>query len=104
MKADAPTTTRIELLTRGAFYLAMIVVAARVGMLETIRDPLPVGPGSLAAPRGAGPATSLFLDLLCCVPALLILLRRVMDSTYVLRWGWTHVVMAALVRPLVRQH
>ena len=96
MKADAPTTTRLELLTRVAFYLALVVVAARVGMQETLRDPLPIGPGSLAAPKAAGPATSLFFDLLCCVPALLILLRRVMDSTYVLRWGWSHLLMGAL--------
>src|SRR5258707_352838 len=74
----------------------MVVVCARVGMTETLRDPLPVGPGSLAAPRSPGPATSLFLDLVCCVPAFLILLRRVMDSTYVLRWGWSHVVMGVL--------
>jgi O-antigen ligase len=86
----------MELLTRGAFYLAMVLVCARVAMLETIRDPMLVGPGSVAAPRGVGPASSLFLDLMCCVPALLILLRRVMDSTYVLRWGWSHVVMGVL--------
>src|SRR3954465_11598341 len=54
------------------------------------------GGGSLAAPRAAGPATSLFLDLMCCVPAMLILLRRVMDASYVLRWGWSHVVMGLL--------
>jgi hypothetical protein len=96
VKADAPTATRFDLITRVAFYLALVIVAARVGMQETLRDPLPVGPGSLAAPKVAGPATSLFLDLLCCVPALLILLRRVIDSTYILRWGWSHVLMGAL--------
>jgi len=96
VKADAPTTTRLELLTRVAFYLALVVVASRVGMQEALRDPLPIGPGSIGAPKTAGPATSLFLDLFCCVPAILILLRRVMDSTYVLRWGWSHVLMGAL--------
>src|SRR3954470_24513216 len=87
---------RLELLTRGAFWLGMVIVCARVGMSETIRDPLPGGPGSIGAPRGGGAWSSLFLDLLCCVPAILILLRRVMDSTYVLRWGWSHVVMGML--------
>src|SRR5215212_6021138 len=87
---------RLELLTRGAFWLAMVIVCARVGMQETLRDPMAVGPGSLAAPRGAGAGTALFLDLLCFVPAFLILLRRVMDATYVLRWGWSHVMMGLL--------
>jgi hypothetical protein len=61
----------MELLTRVAFFLAMVIVCARVGMGEALRDLMPVGPGTVAAPKGAGPATSLFLDLLCCVPAML---------------------------------
>src|SRR3982750_4345126 len=84
---------RVELLTRVAFFLGMVIVCARVGMGEALRDLMPVGPGTVAAPKGAGPATSLFLDLLCCLPAMLILLRRVMDSTYVLRWTWSFVIM-----------
>src|SRR5438477_6697869 len=86
----------MELLTRVAFFLAMVIVCARVGMGEALRDLMPVGPGTVAAPKGAGPATSLFLDLMCCLPAMLILLRRVMDETYVLRWTWSFVIMGAL--------
>src|SRR5436190_7034164 len=86
----------MELLTRVAFFLGMVIVCARVGMGESLRDLMPVGPGTVGAPKGAGPASSLFLDLLCCVPAMLILLRRVMDETYVLRWTWSFVIMGVL--------
>jgi O-antigen ligase len=87
---------RVELLTRVAFWLALVIVCARAAMSEVIRDPMTVGPGTIAAPRAVGPAGSLFLDLLSCVPTFLILVRRVMDPTYVLRWSWSHVLMSLL--------
>jgi O-antigen ligase len=34
------------------------------------------------------------LDLLCCLPALLVLTRRLIDSNYNLRFGWSHVMFA----------
>ncbi len=49
-----------------------------------------------AAPRTAGPGTSLALDLLCAIPAILVLIRRVIDPTYVIRWSWSLVAMGAL--------
>ncbi len=84
------------MLTRGAFWLALVIVFARAAMSESVRDPMPVGPGTVAAPRGVGPAGSLFFDLLSCVPAFLILTRRVIDPTYVLRWTWSFVIVGAL--------
>jgi O-antigen ligase len=83
-------------LTQIAFGLALALVAARCMLLETIRDPFDVTPGSTPIPHGAGADTSLILDLLCCLPALLVLARRCLDKTYTLRWSWS----LALILPL----
>src|SRR5688500_4330811 len=83
-------------LTRLAFLLAVAVVVARAMMSEAIRDIGVPQPGFEAAPRIAGPATSLFLDLLLCLPALLVLLRRVLDNQYILRFAWSHAIMGGL--------
>lgn len=87
---------RFAWLTRLAFLLAVAVVCARAMMSEAIRDIAVPQPGFEAAPRIAGPATSLFLDLLLCIPALLVLLRRVLDNQYILRFAPSHVLMGAL--------
>ena len=81
-------------LTQFAFVLALAIVFARGTMLETLRDPFDVEFGADAVPRAPGPAASLVLDLLCCVPALLVLTRRLIDSKYSLRFGWSHVAFA----------
>jgi O-antigen ligase len=47
-------------------------------------------------PRGAGPATSIALDLLCCIPAMLVLARRVSDRQYVLRPIWAVLPLGLL--------
>lgn len=85
-----------EWLTQCAFILALALVAARA----TIPDFSKVrGEAAFSAdtPRGPGAATALGLDLLCCVPALLVLARRAMDRQYILRVSWSLVPLAALV-------
>lgn len=94
--ADAANIERWAWISQLAFYLLIALVCARAALTETIHDPLEVQPGATIAPRFPGPATSLFLDLLCCVPAILVLLRRVLDSHYIIRWNWSHVLMAGL--------
>lgn len=96
--SDPPRGSGVEIpdelpgLTRAAFYLLLACVAARAVTNEYLRDVL-VGPD---APRGPGPATTLWLNLLCCVPALLVLLRRALDRHYVLRVHWSQFPGAAL--------
>lgn len=95
--AKAPSRTvevpeRWGILTRGAFLLLLALVAARCCMTEIFRDPTPVTPGAGSAPRAAGPATSVLVDLLLCVPAILVLGRRVFDGKYVVRLGWSHLL------------
>ncbi|MEM6314023.1 MAG: O-antigen ligase family protein, partial [Planctomycetota bacterium] len=75
-------------LTRLAWVLAVAVVLARATVSEAVRDVLPVGPlegDEVAAPRGTLASTTAVLNLLACLPALLVLTRRVIDPTYVLR-------------------
>jgi O-antigen ligase len=101
MPSPRPTTslaqekTRpVERLTQVAFVLALALAIARVSFSDLSRagaEPL----GS-EAPRGAGPATSMALDLLCCVPAILILARRVSDRQYVLRAAWSVLPLGLL--------
>src|SRR5688500_1627430 len=83
-------------LTHFAFVLAIALVVARAMTTETLREPFDPAPESEGAPRVVGPAMSLFLDLLCCVPALLVLVRRTVDRTYVIRASWSHAILAAL--------
>lgn len=83
-------------LTRVAFVVAAGLVLARVTMLETLRDPFDVQPGSEATPSGPGAGAGLLLDLLACVPALLVLARRAFDRTYALRSAWSFVPLALL--------
>ena len=84
------------MLTQLAFGLALALAAARCMLLETIRDPFDVGVGSTPIPRGAGADTSIFLDLLCCLPAILVLARRCLDKTYTLRWSGSLVLIVPL--------
>jgi O-antigen ligase len=84
-------------LTQLAFGLAVALVAARCMLLETIRDPFEISPGSTPIPRGAGADTSIILNLLCCLPAILVLVRRCLDKTYTLRWSWSLFFLLPLV-------
>jgi O-antigen ligase len=83
-------------LTQAAFFLSLVLVIARMAMQEVIRNGSLPTPGGGAAPAVPGPATSLGLDLLCILPALLVLTRRVLEGDYVLRLSWSHLAMGLL--------
>jgi O-antigen ligase len=83
-------------LTRVALVLTAAVVFARATTLETLRNPLEVLPGSPALPRGTGAAEGLWLDLIACLPALLVLARRAIDPSATLRLVWSAVPMLLL--------
>src|SRR3954453_15568451 len=53
-------------------------------------------PVTADTPRAAGAATSLAIDLLCCLPAVLVLSRRGMGRQYVLRWAWSVLPLGLL--------
>ncbi|MDP9172792.1 MAG: O-antigen ligase family protein [Planctomycetota bacterium] len=91
------TVARVDwraMITLAAFVLALSTAAARCTILETLRDP--ISPATGGVPRGPAPTVSLLLDLLCCVPALLVLVRRVVDDTYILRFSLSQVLMVPL--------
>jgi len=83
-------------LTRLAFGISAALVLARATMLETLRNPLDVFPGQDADPRGPGAATGVVLDLVGCLPALLVLLRSAFDTRYALRFTWSLLPLAGL--------
>lgn len=83
-------------LTRIAFGLSLAVVLTRATMLEVLRDPLDVAAGSQPAPRGPGPAAGLVLDLLAWAPALLVLARGAIDTTFRPPPSWAHGLMLLL--------
>jgi hypothetical protein len=83
-------------ITQAAFLILLALVAARCTILESLREPFSVSPGSTPFPRGPGAATSMGLDLLCGLPALLILFRRAVDRTYSIRFSLVHGWMLAL--------
>jgi hypothetical protein len=83
-------------LTQLAFVIAIVLVLVWATMFEVVRDEtLPI-PGAAAAPATPGPATGLFLDLLFCLPALLVLVRRLADKDFALRFAWSHIAMLLL--------
>ena len=45
-------------------------------VMETLRDPFDIALVALPSRAGAGADTSFVLDLLCCLPAILVLVRR----------------------------
>src|SRR5438046_2249134 len=83
-------------LTQVAFVLALALVAARATMTETLREGLDSLSSTILPPRACGPAGSVVLDLLCCAPALLVLLRRVLDKTYIVRFTWAEALLGLL--------
>ncbi len=83
-------------LTGAAFFLSLVLVIARAMMTETIRGGNFRAFSSEYAPQGPGPATSLLMDLLFCLPALLVLVRRVIDRGYALRLSWSALPMGLL--------
>jgi O-antigen ligase len=83
-------------ITHAAFFLALAVVAARCTILEGYREPFDVSPGTSPYPSGPGAGTKIALDLLCILPAILIILRRAIDPTYRLRWNKVFIPIAEL--------
>jgi hypothetical protein len=83
-------------LTQLAFGLSLALLIARATFLESIRDPEIVAPGSPPVPHGAGPAASLVLDWLMCLPMLLVILRRIVDRNYDIRSKLSHALFAAI--------
>src|SRR5438045_111942 len=83
-------------LTQPAFVLAVALVLCRGMMNEVIRPDSNPAPGVVAAPQVPGPATSLGLDLLCCLPALLLLARRAFDPNFSLLTSWSYWSMFLL--------
>lgn len=89
-------TRLLPALTSVAFYLAVALVLARASMSEWLREPFEPHPGGEPAPRTGMPNLSVWLDLVCWLPALLVLIRRCSDKTYVLRFTPAHGLMLAL--------
>ncbi len=65
-------------------------------MMEILREPFEIVPNSPASPRGCGPAGSLWLDLLACLPALIVLARRTFDRDYSLRPALSFIPLSLL--------
>jgi len=85
-----------EWATRFALLLTLALVMCRTLMSNSIREPVPPIPHSQAVPLAPGPGTSLALDLLCCLPALLVLTRRAFDHNFRLIHSWAFVPMFLL--------
>jgi O-antigen ligase len=84
-------------LTQIAFVLAVGIAIARAMMSETARQAFDAVPGALPAPpRSPGATTSLVLDALCWLPALLVLLRLLIDRQYIVRWTWSQLFFGGL--------
>ncbi len=88
--------SRWEWVTRLALLLTLALVICRALMSDSIREPVPPTPHSQAVPLAPGPGTGLALDLLCCLPALLVLTRRAFDLNFRLIHSWGFVPMLLL--------
>src|SRR5687768_10935722 len=93
--SDGPAGAAVWL-TRASLVLAGGLIFSRATMLETLRNPLDVQPGADPVPLGPGAAAGLVLDLLCCVPAMLVLARRAFDPAYALRFAGSFLPLALL--------
>ena len=94
---DAPTSSpRLEALTKVAFVLLLTLPVVRVTMLEILRDPFDISPGSAPVPRGPGATTTVLLNMLCMLPMLLTLARAALDRGWRLRFNWSHLPLALL--------
>src|SRR5450432_2623611 len=96
MKDEPQSSSRWPtMLTLAAFVLALSLVIARAIFLESTRQDVFTSSATSDLPRGAGPATSLLLDWLMCLPMLLIILRRVLDRQFDIRSKISHALFAA---------
>jgi len=83
-------------LTQAAFFLVIALVIARSTIQETVGGSVAPVPGGPVEPASPGPATGLVLDLLMCVPAKLVLARRLLDDRFALRLAWSYLPMSLL--------
>lgn len=111
-QTDGAAASLWRRLTQVAFVLSLALVVCRLLMPETIRNPQDPLAGlstaqqahapesalaaSAPASRDPGPATGLVLDLLSCLPALLVLARRAFDQNYKLLTAGSIFPMALL--------
>src|SRR5277367_2595125 len=88
-------------ITRIALGIAIALVVARATMTQMLRDPFEAQPGTLPAPRGLGAAGSVLLDLLMCLPAILVLVRSAIDRSCLISFTRVHVLGFALAAWIV---
>lgn len=101
-EVEAPADSVSSWLMRIALVLSLALVLTRATMLEVVRQAFAVAPGADPVPRAPGPATSLVLDLLAWVPALLVLASRksqphIFSATtllFILLGGWAVLSMS----------
>src|SRR5438128_1486596 len=79
-----------------AFIVSLALVLCRALMGDSIRAVLDPLEGSIATPSAPGPGTSIALDLLCCLPALILLCRAALDRTFTLNRSLLYWPMLAL--------
>ena len=93
MTASPSSTKRDPLasLTLAALAIALAAVATRCTIMELNNAILDFGADGDGG--GPGPSTTIALDLICWLPALLIGVRRAIDPTYVLRWHVSHLLL-----------
>ncbi len=83
-------------LSLAAFAIALIVVIARFTTVDALRDPWDAQPGADATAATPGPGTGLVFDLIAAFPALLVLVRRVIDRQFRLSIRLSHALLLAL--------
>jgi O-antigen ligase len=96
MKHPPASSSLARWISRIAFLLSLVVIIARLTTPDVLRDPWDTTPGSDVVPAGPGPATGLVLDLLACLPAILVLIRRALDRNYRLARHWSHLLLFPL--------
>lgn len=89
-------TQRLPLITAVAFVLALALVMVRATCGEFLREAFDAVPGGAAAPHTGMPNTTLWLDLFCMFPAVLVLIRRALDRSYILRFTPAHAMILLL--------
>jgi tetratricopeptide (TPR) repeat protein len=95
MKSQTKTPS-LAVPTRVAWVVAAAAVIARATISQSLRQPFSPAPGLTAYPHGAGPSSELLLDLLSCVPALMILWKRITGQIPAMRIALVHIFAGLL--------
>jgi len=85
-----------ERLTQVAFMVLLALMVARATMVELVRDPFQVSPGQAYTPLGTGPGATVVLNMLCLLPAALVLVRRVVSGEYAMGRSWGALVWVGM--------